>query len=55
MHGYRPADELDALLSPRVAAALQAAGAARGGFAAVFGAARRPGGAGARRTGAQPS
>jgi hopanoid biosynthesis associated protein HpnK len=55
MHGYRPADELDALLSPRVAAALQAAGVARGGFAAVFGAARRPGGAGARRTGAQPS
>ncbi|KAF1024757.1 MAG: Carbohydrate deacetylase [Burkholderia plantarii] len=37
MRDYRPADELDALLSPRVAAALAAAGVARGGFAAVFG------------------
>ncbi|KHJ60300.1 ChbG/HpnK family deacetylase, partial [Burkholderia glumae] len=37
MRGYRPADELAALLSPRVAAALDAAGLARGGYAAVFG------------------
>jgi hopanoid biosynthesis associated protein HpnK len=36
MHGYRPADELAALLSPRVAAALDAAGIVRGGFADVF-------------------
>lgn len=55
MHDYRPTDELDALLSPRVAAALLAAGVARGGFAAVFGAPRRPGGASARQTGALPS
>jgi chitin disaccharide deacetylase len=55
MHDYRPADELDALLSPRVAAALQATGVARGGFAAVFGAARRPAAASARPTGALPS
>ncbi|TKC86785.1 ChbG/HpnK family deacetylase [Trinickia terrae] len=44
MHAYRHADELDALLSPRVAAALAAAGvgpAARGGFADVFGKGRR--------------
>ncbi|ALK29813.1 hopanoid biosynthesis-associated protein HpnK [Burkholderia plantarii] len=37
MRDYQPADELAALLSPRVAAALDAAGVARGGFAAVFG------------------
>lgn len=40
MHAYRHADELDALLSPRVAAALAAAGIgaeSRGGFADVFG------------------
>lgn len=36
MHAYRPADELAALLSPCVAAALDAAGIARGGFADVF-------------------
>jgi hopanoid biosynthesis associated protein HpnK len=37
MHAYRPADELAALLSPHVAAALDAAGiVARGGFADVF-------------------
>jgi predicted glycoside hydrolase/deacetylase ChbG (UPF0249 family) len=43
MADYRPADELAALLSPRVAAALKAAGVATGGFADVFGqrAARR--------------
>lgn len=40
MHAYRPADELAALLSPRVARALDAAGVARGGFADVFGFAR---------------
>ncbi|HTH62891.1 MAG TPA: hopanoid biosynthesis-associated protein HpnK [Paraburkholderia sp.] len=36
MHAYRPEDELAALVSPRVAAALDAAGIARGGFADVF-------------------
>jgi hopanoid biosynthesis associated protein HpnK len=36
MHAYRPADELAALVSPRVAAALDAAGIVRGGFADVF-------------------
>ncbi|WP_042303067.1 hopanoid biosynthesis-associated protein HpnK [Paraburkholderia kururiensis] len=36
MHAYRHADELAALLSPRVAAAIEAAGAVRGGFADVF-------------------
>ncbi|TDV01648.1 hopanoid biosynthesis-associated protein HpnK [Paraburkholderia caballeronis] len=36
MHAYRPEDELAALLSPRVAAALDAAGIVRGGFADVF-------------------
>jgi len=36
MRGYRPADELAALLSPRVAAALDAAGIARGGFSDLF-------------------
>lgn len=45
MRGYRPAVELDALLSPRVAAALAAAGVARGGFAAVFGGAQATAGA----------
>ncbi|MCA8432031.1 hopanoid biosynthesis-associated protein HpnK [Burkholderia seminalis] len=56
MAGYRPVDELDALLSPRVAAALKAAGVATGGFADVFGqpAARR-GAQAARAPGAQPS
>jgi chitin disaccharide deacetylase len=44
MHAYRPADELAALLSPRVAQALAAAGVRQGGFAQVFG----RGGAGAR-------
>jgi hopanoid biosynthesis associated protein HpnK len=38
MRAYRHADELAALLSPRVAAAIDAAGATRGGFADVFGA-----------------
>lgn len=37
MRDYRPVDEMNALLSPRVAAALQAAGIACGGFATVFG------------------
>jgi chitin disaccharide deacetylase len=37
MRGYRHADELAALVSPRVAAAIEAAGATRGGFADVFG------------------
>ena len=37
MRDYRHADELAALLSPRVAAAIEAAGATRGGFADVFG------------------
>ncbi len=56
MRDYRPVDEMNALLSPRVAAALQAAGIACGGFATVFGqqapsrAART-----AHRPGAQPS
>ena len=36
MRAYRPADELAALLSPRVAAALDAARIARGGFADLF-------------------
>ncbi|QDQ83572.1 hopanoid biosynthesis-associated protein HpnK [Paraburkholderia megapolitana] len=36
MHAYRHADELDALLSPRVAAAIEAAGATCGGFADVL-------------------
>jgi chitin disaccharide deacetylase len=36
MRTYRHADELDALLSPRVASALRAAGARRGGFGDVF-------------------
>ncbi|AOJ09368.1 hopanoid biosynthesis-associated protein HpnK [Burkholderia mayonis] len=56
MRDYRPADELAALLSPRVAAAVEAAGVACGGFADVFGGgvrARMP--RGARITGAQPS
>jgi hopanoid biosynthesis associated protein HpnK len=46
MRAYRHADELDALLSPRVAAALEAAGIGRdqrGGFADLF--AKRRGGA----------
>ena len=45
MRAYRHADELDALLSPRVAAALEAAGigpGSRGGFADVFGNGRAP-------------
>ena len=37
MRGYRHADELAALLSPRVEAAIEAAGATRGGFIDVFG------------------
>jgi chitin disaccharide deacetylase len=36
MHGYRHADELQALLSPRVAAAIRALGARVGGFADVL-------------------
>ncbi|WP_206952760.1 hopanoid biosynthesis-associated protein HpnK [Trinickia acidisoli] len=36
MHAYRHADELDALLSPRVAAAIAAAGRPCGGFCDVF-------------------
>jgi hopanoid biosynthesis associated protein HpnK len=36
MRSYRHADELAALLSPRVAAAIETAGATRGGFADVF-------------------
>lgn len=56
MADYRPADELDALLSPRVAAALARAGVATGGFAAVFGTRDAQRGAPApRRPGAQPS
>jgi chitin disaccharide deacetylase len=37
MRSYRHADELNALLSPRVASALRAAGATLGGFGDVFG------------------
>jgi chitin disaccharide deacetylase len=40
MRDYRHADELAALLSPRVAAAIEAAGATRGGFADIFTATR---------------
>ncbi|MNN71010.1 YdjC-like protein [compost metagenome] len=36
MRGYRHADELAALLSPRVRAALQRAASRRGGFADVL-------------------
>jgi hypothetical protein len=36
MRDYRHADELAALLSPRVEAAIEAAGATRGGFTDVF-------------------
>jgi chitin disaccharide deacetylase len=36
MNYYRPADELAALLSPRVAAAVNATGALRGGFSDIF-------------------
>jgi hypothetical protein len=36
MKDYRPADELAALLSPRVAAAVDATGALRGGFSDIF-------------------
>jgi chitin disaccharide deacetylase len=42
MRSYRHADELDALLSPRVAAAIEATGATRGGFADVFAQPVRP-------------
>ncbi len=42
MRAYRHADELDALLSPRVADAIAAAGAVRGGFADVLGDAAAP-------------
>ncbi|AOK29243.1 MULTISPECIES: hopanoid biosynthesis-associated protein HpnK [Burkholderia] len=57
MREYRPADELAALLSPRVSAALRAAGVARGGFADVFGLARgaRAGGGRLAETGARAS
>jgi chitin disaccharide deacetylase len=51
MRSYRHADELTALLSPRVAAAIEAAGATRGGFADVFG--RTLQGSGTRGRGAQ--
>ncbi|WP_116136550.1 hopanoid biosynthesis-associated protein HpnK [Trinickia diaoshuihuensis] len=37
MHAYRHADELDALLSPRVAEAIARAGLVCGGFADIFG------------------
>jgi chitin disaccharide deacetylase len=43
MRSYRHTDELDALLSPRVASALRAARATRGGFSDVFGDASRNG------------
>jgi hypothetical protein len=36
MKDYRPADELAALLSPRVAAAVNATDALRGGFSDIF-------------------
>lgn len=52
MRTYRHADELDALLSPRVAAAVESAGATRGGFADVFG--RRLPSAAAPDRGVQP-
>jgi chitin disaccharide deacetylase len=42
MCSYRHADELDALLSPRVASAIEATGAVRGGFADVFARRVRP-------------
>ena len=45
MRAYRHADELQALLSLRVAAAIEAAGATRGGFADVFGRGVRSGAA----------
>jgi hopanoid biosynthesis associated protein HpnK len=54
MRDYRPVDEMQALLSPRVAAAVKASGAASGGFAAVFGHAAVPPRV-ARQPGAQPS
>lgn len=38
MRGYRHADELAALLSPRVREALERAGVRRGGFTDIFGA-----------------
>jgi hypothetical protein len=43
MRRYRHTDELNALLSPRVAVALRAACATRGGFSDVFGDARSNG------------
>jgi hypothetical protein len=42
MLGYRHTDELAALLSPRVAAAMSASGAARGGFRDLAAAGRPP-------------
>ncbi|WP_061126256.1 hopanoid biosynthesis-associated protein HpnK, partial [Caballeronia catudaia] len=42
MRGYRHADELAALCSPRVARAIEATGAMHGGFADIFGHARTP-------------
>lgn len=42
MHAYRHADELDALLSPRVAAALERSGVRHGGFTDVFFTAQSP-------------
>jgi chitin disaccharide deacetylase len=53
MRTYRHADELEALLSPRVAAAVEAAGATRGGFTDVFG--RGLAGGAAPDQGVQPS
>jgi hopanoid biosynthesis associated protein HpnK len=53
MRTYRHVDELMALLSPRVAAAIEAAGATRGGFTDVFG--RAVQGDDTRDRGAQPS
>jgi hopanoid biosynthesis associated protein HpnK len=41
MHGYRHADELAALLSPRVRAAIAASGAATGGFRSIPSGAQR--------------
>jgi hopanoid biosynthesis associated protein HpnK len=49
MQTYRHADELDALLSPRVAAALKRSGVRHGGFTDVFFAAQPPASASANR------
>ncbi len=49
MHAYRHVDELEALVSPRVAAAIAEAGLVCGGFADVFGGSAGPKGTGDAR------